>query len=277
MNLPMMMLPLALFLSAPIAEAQDRCPITPGSTVQFTSGSSLYQSLEAAAPEQGEFETTAAYQARVSVAQQKLELNKTVVLEGIYDPDQVTYDADAQTFTISAYAWDNKGLGLKYVFRSGNPYGIEMKYAFKSHAMALDSKEETLGTYEASNAYGAATIVERIHRTDFGVFDRPAIEYRNSRYQPDWETTHKTGELQAPAIVLNVPINEAPDIKRTMRVGVLVQPKPPYVATGTYSSEPTITNPRDEIVDTNLIVGDMLCAVLSDSEGRVLKTIETAY
>jgi hypothetical protein len=59
-----------------------------------------------------------------------------------------------------------------------------------------------------------------------------------------------------------------------MRVGVIIQPTAPYVATTERHWSATIDDPREVGAVAQIIIADLLCAVLTDENGRVVKMID---
>jgi hypothetical protein len=74
-----------------------------------------------------------------------------------------------------------------------------------------------------------------------------------------------------------MPIEKAKRIKDSLQVGIGFRPKTPFTSEGSYSMEPTLEDPTDAKDYIHVLFGDLLCAVVADSTGRVLKTVNVAY
>ena len=259
-------------LVADILRAAE-CPAV-GDVVTFRNVEEVYASMSTASTAitesdltKGEFETTAQFEARKAramaaamAAMAAADLRRPVLLGGIYTPSSAEYDADNERFIIRTDAWDNYlifwrdvlcGGVLSCEFEPEPRVGNDLNRAV---VMAEDLKD-----WDSDRRYGV-----------FGVFDEPLRgEYEAS--EPEWAHELTTGEDDRPAVVLPVPLQRAPELKDTMRVGVLVRPKEPFTARDSYSS----SLPSGDIYWTtaHIIVADILCAVITDRDRVVLKTV----
>ncbi len=250
------------------------CPAT-GDSVTFRKVQEVYASM--ADLTKGEFETTAQFEARKAEAMAAADFHQPVLLEGQYDPGQVEYDADNQVFVMKTYAWDNMGIGWDEVFGFRNPYRIGPLSSFAPvQGVGLAQDEKVVRSYRASNSFGTEVTVGVVERTVYGVFDRPLPRKPGSGLnasKPEWNYQLTTGEYNSPTVVIPVPLQHAAEMKNKMRVGVMVRPKEPFTATGERHWLPKIHRPTETNQTTNLIVADILCAVITDQDGVVLKTV----
>jgi hypothetical protein len=244
--------------------------------VHFQDGEEIFETLSNAAPEKGEFETTASYEQRLAEVRAKVDLSAPIIAQAIYDPDMVEYDADRQVFIVKTYAWDNLGVASDVALPRGNRWGIETSLLGNAE-VALKKEEIPTGSYEATNSYGATTTVLQMNRFTFAVFDRayPRTPGKGNGTAEAWRATTLSGN--SPAIEISVPLDQAQATKQGMKVGIAFQPREPFVASGVYTNTPTITNPREITATTNLLIGNILCAVISDPDGIVIGTADPGY
>ena len=131
-------------------------------------------------------------------------------------------------------------------------------------------------SYRASNAFGVEVTVRVLEGTVYGVFDKPLpLKPRSSHEASRAEWAHEitTGEYSSPAVVLPIPLQRAAELKERMRVGVMVRPKEPFTVTGGDHKQPDIEFKTERKTEINLIVADILCAVITNQNGVVLKTV----
>ena len=160
---------------------------------------------------------------------------------------------------MKTYAWDNMGVGWNEVFGVRNPYRIG----------PLSRFAPVLGVRLAQDEKIVRSSRESIDRTVYGVFDSPLpikLGFRSKASRPKWTHELTTGEYDSPAVVVSVPLRRAAGMKNKMRVGVMVCPKEPFTAAGKQHWRRV-----DETI--NLIVADILCAVITNQDGIVLKTV----
>jgi len=285
-RLPSILTILACCAFTPSATAQT-CPVTVGQIVEPEKPASVYKKLLAANLTKGEFETTEQYEIR-KAAVGSSDLAKPIIVEAVYDPKATKYDADTQQLMVFQYAWDNSASGWGEVFDyRGEKYGIKVDSYGPNHGLGLGQTEKTAGSYSASNAYGATTTVTKIERTVYSLFDRPGQKNSTDYKEKPTETwkfdgyadySSNVGNLpNTGAVFVNIPIALASTTKDSMRTGVYFSPKAPYNATGDKYWAPRINRPRETTATYNVIIGDIMCAVLMDKDGKVLKTIHTAY
>lgn len=274
------------------AHSAERCGISVGDRVAFHDPAQVYGQMQGMRLVKDEFETTAAFERRVAEARQTF--NKPILLRGIYSREHTNYDADNSRIVMQRYAWDNLGFGWDDVFGYNNSYGIEAGLS-NNHATALKSNERVIGTFVGSNAYGASVEVTQISRISYGVFDRKSNSYREETWRNEIRVLNdQDKELQRkyeewgmefeirktfgrPAVLIPMSVDEAKRIISKLQVGILVRPKKPFVAEGERYWGAKIDRPEEIKANYRVIVADMICAVIADDGGRVLKTVPTAY
>lgn len=260
------------------ARAGDKCPIAVGDMVTPISPKAAYESLSKAVPTKGEFETTAEFEARKRNALQSSSINGTMIIRAAFDRSKVHYDADNSRFVIETYAWDNLATKSEKVFGYKNKYGIRAT-DFYDRDIGLGSVEKPIKTYEASSAFGAKATVVAVEETRYSIFDRPG-SYQDRDKHPDWVVDAKlpVGEYgDSPIIFVAASRDVAPTLKKALNGHIVIRPKEPFTATGKDYFSPTINVPKEVDETINIIVGDILCAVITDPTEKALRTIDVGY
>ena len=253
------------------------CPVRVGELAQYVEPKQIYDDLKALDLTKSEYETAKEFEARVRESLNHDTVATSHLLRATYFPDHLTYVAEREEFIVEKYAWANLGVGWDDVFGgwgvydgkqlSKNPWGMEQVSSLTPvQGVGLLSEEEIVGTYTASNAMGATVQVTEIERNVYAVFDRPGRD--------SWKCELKSGQLDTCSVRLGVKRENARSLKDGLSVGILARPKPPFAATGTRTWKPTIQDPRDVTAHYNVIVADILCAVLTRPDGRIVKTID---
>lgn len=257
-----------------LAEAK-KCSVNVGDVVEFEGAPDAFETLSKVAPVKDEFETTQVFEKRRAQATKALKEDGPLLLEATYDPEKVVYDADRQRFIMSVYAWDNMGWSWEKAIGYGNAFGIETD-PLNNRQIGLIKTQENTGTYEAENGYGVKVVVNRIEAKQYGVFDKK-LEYRAEEWAIDLKHSFATqwGKSEFSSIQIPVPIEEARDFKDNLRIGVAVRPRYPFVLTGNNRYSPSIDIPRETLIKVHVIVADILCAVVANKKGRVLKIVNT--
>jgi len=256
-----------------------QCPVSDGEVVQMLSGSEAFERLSATALTKGEFETTEQFEARK--AQAGGTTNEPLLIETIFDNENVKYDADNGRFIVVTYAWDNVGYDWRTALAGGKEHGIETGYRGQ-HGIVVEQDTQIGKTYTASNSYGASTEVTEVIETTYAIYDRDSKEFSSTDWNSEFEHEHSVTPgssvtIGAPAVSVFVPIERAKEIKGKLNAGVYVLPKGPRVIKGQGSFSATMRNPYDKDLQYRTIVADMLCAVITDGSGTVLKTVSTKY
>lgn len=253
---------MATFLAASSSfAASPACSYKAGDQVTFTKPADYLPIAKtnqaAVGEEKGEFETTEDYQKRLEAAKKALGI-KPVLLEFRTNHDHedsgVTYIADEQQFRVFMGAW------------SGSLYGIDYRYMDK---VILSETPVTADTYMASNSYGNQVEVRR------RVSDVVAIKSWETFPKDIWWKLpkNKDGE-EGYSIYVPVPIEKAKAFKSRLVTGVEFLPKPPFFSTDDYHIRPTLESPVDITYRYEQFDGVVLCAVLADTDGKVIATVE---
>ncbi|MGO7402996.1 hypothetical protein [Rhizobium ruizarguesonis] len=211
---------------------------------------------QALGDEKGEFETTQDFNKRVAAAQKALAI-KPVLLEHPADHDKpdsgVTYIADEQRFRVFVGAF------------IGTLTGFDYRYMDK---VVLQQTQKSKDTYVASNAYGNQKSVER------SVWDVIAIKSWNTFPKSIYWKLPKKDDEEGYSVYIPVPLDQAETFKSGLVTGIEFLPKPPYFSTDTDRVRPKMDWPIDITYNLEQFDGVVLCAVIADKDGRVVKTVE---
>jgi len=254
----------------------QECPINEGEVVQIVSAPILWKSVRQNNILKGEYETTADFEMRVQ--NNRSASNIPFIVQAELDKSKIQYNADKGWFEIDSYAWHvpyafwNEALaeGKKYALEFGKygPYdniGIKLKYA----RMFGD-------THDAKNVYGSDVTVLDVTTKTYLIFDRRGTA--KWRGEIDW--AGDTGNDPAgigKRIKLEIPIQKAKNIKDTINIGIVIQPKGIKKIKSSSKIEATLLEPYNIEATYNVVVADILCAVIVDIDSKVLKTVSIQY
>ena len=180
---------------------------------------------------------------------------------------------DAQQFTVAVYAWDNLADGVDRVEGRLNRQVLPSRWDDMA-SIGLKEMEYEDGEYVGQNAFGATARVTKIQRERYSVYDQVLPSKKEWRTETMRTDSSHGVSIQVPAVRLRANLENARALKMNMRVGVIIQPKAPYVATTERHWSATIDDPREVRAVTQIIIADLLCAVLTDENGRVVKMID---
>ena len=254
---------------ATTASAQQRaCDAMLNTTIEPMTFDAASELLRSAPLVKDEFETTAAFQARVAAAGQTMPTSLAIAVD--LKKDHAVYNADAQKFVINSRIF-------------GSDYGIDWFSAFYSApvkpagygmgsnviGIAISSVDTPNGTYTGQNAYGASWEIMKINREVDAIFDSVTPRYdqklfgRGLAAEFNWD---------APA-----PPELARQFKDEMKGALIVAPTAPYYIESTESAggRITIQNPRDVTQIAHVIVADVKCAVLTSASNVVVFAVTT--
>jgi hypothetical protein len=226
-----------------------------------------------------EFETTAQFDERQASARAKcasLYLIATPV-----DPEHVRYDADKQALIVATYALTNTlassdELGSLFGYSSElHKAGAEVGYSFSSNvAWSFPRECNNVGVYQGSNAFGATVDIVKQEIIARGIFER-----RGALHQEDvWVKAPDQHVKASPPVAFEIKVDPstAKALKENgLRAAVLVAPRPPFHAVGIDRFSPTIRAPYDRTTEVRYLIGDIQCAAIYDSSGKLLATRPT--
>ena len=267
----LIVVPLAAAASvvASVSNASE-CPEMTGQTVALLAPEEVWSNLQDQQTTKGEFETSAQFAARTRESRQQ---NRRLAVEGTYDPDHVVYNADAQEFMVGVSAWDNLADGVDRIEGRLNRQVLPSRWDDMA-SIGLKEMEHEAGEYIGQNAYGATARVTKIRRERYSIYDQVLPSKTEWRTQATTTDSFHGVSMTVPAVKLHVNLENAQALKTNMRVGIIFRPKAPYVATTEKHWKATIYKPREVREVTRIIIADLLCAVLTDDNGRIVKVID---
>lgn len=134
--------------------------------------------------------------------------------------------------------------------------------------VVLQQTETAKDTYIASNAYGQEATVERSSSDVISI--KSWNTFPKSIY---WKLPKKDGE-DGYSVYIPVPIEQAKTFKVGLKAGIEFLPKPPYLSTDTDHVRPKMDWPIDITYNHQQFDGFVLCAVIANKDGKVMKTVE---
>lgn len=215
----------------------------------------------------GEFETTAQYESRKAAAGGGAAT--LIISKEPEDRKYFEYDADNQRLAIKSYAFDNVGFDAWSALYSAGYYNKIKAGTSGNLDIVVSRTERPVGTYEASNSYGANTTVQKIERTTQAIFQGESPSVMASLFPQAERSPYEVGSLSlSPA--------EAQQLKPQLQIAFVVVPMEPYVIRGTHSvGETTIRNPNDVTENFTMLIADFKCGLILDGDNKVLGSYPT--
>ncbi len=220
-----------------------------------TSIPDLMRTLAAQKSQKDEFETTAAYRARIdgqaSIIKAALRSktgSESVIVSVPVKADHARYDADREVLTVSATPSP-----VQTSRASDSASGSSYHTVFVTDVIAQD-----LDSYIGENAYGAKRKVIKLSQRYGGV----AIARSNSIL--DATTWPSSGWSRS----FNMSADDARAAKGNLRVLVIGGLNTPFLLTGYDGNNPTISNPVDITTVTHAVNLTPECIVLYDTRAR---------
>ena len=254
----------------------SECPLETGQTIGIQAAPDVWALLYGFQLEKDEFETSAEFTARMEAARKHFERVFTVATT--YDPAHAVYDADRQAFVITIYAWDNLNDGANRREALLNGEVLPEVSSTQRAAIGLQVEEHVEGEYTAQSAGGATVTVTKIRRERYSVFDDVLpVRSDGSFWRTETALPHSTGtiEYETPAVLLPVAVAEARTLKTEMQIAAVIRPKAPYIAITGRDWPPRFDRPTEIASTTRILIADILCAVITDPDGRILKVVRT--
>ncbi|WP_422062252.1 hypothetical protein [Sphingopyxis sp.] len=252
----------------PQLSAAQSCASYVGQTVSPRDIDDIMAPFAAIGPK-SEFESTDQYNARKGAAIAKLG-TALIVKKAPEDRKHLVYDADAQRLNIVSYAFRNLGFNSDALFGPGAPYRGVMDAGYLNIDAVVEEDEKVTGTYEASNSYGAKTVVSKVFRRTRGIFEAKA-EYGNDALFPAAQ-----GDSNIAGSIAMSP-QDAMRLKPALQLAFVAAPKAPYFLSALYDypSTPTIRNPREVKNEVSALIADIQCGLVLDPANIVLGAFET--
>lgn len=140
------------------------------------------------------------------------------------------------------------------------------------HGLHLEElRKETgkyLGTYVINASY-------------YSLYDRPkSVSGGSWGYDRHEVIDTSHGKMDMGYIVIDVPIEDAPKIKDTLRIGTYFTPKPPYTKSALTQERAVNPSTGQQMRfnnTTKVIFGDIACTVVTTKRGKVLKSVKVGY
>lgn len=160
---------LACSLASQPAWSQDFCQSYMGTTLAPITIKEAAVRLSKLTPKD-EFETTAAYDARIAAALG--ETGGTLLLaKKLEDAKYIEYDADAGVLRIRSFALQNTGFDPSSLWGYGGPLDgkVDRLTFHRGIEVSFDESEKVVGSYTGTNSFGASAKIAKIDRDSWGV------------------------------------------------------------------------------------------------------------
>lgn len=245
------------------AYAQGDCSAYIGRALASNSFNEIVQRLPKSIAPKDEFETTAQFEARVAAAAKTSTgpfIMDRPVLKQTF-PDPLAYDADAGMLRIraSAFDWGTTNWSLLLAFAGHR--GMASVFDSENVATVIARPDRVTGSYRAANAFGVGGTVSKVTRNTDSIFVRAGSNGNKNMFGPNDEAV--VGEIPMAAI-------EARSAKQRIRFALVIEPKWPFLVTGsTPLVAPTISDPRRVTDEYRIMIADVRCGLVLD-QGKVL-------
>jgi hypothetical protein len=249
------------------SNAQDICASYLEKVIQPIAPDVLWGILANVPNVKGEYETTVAFEGRVADAMKPLA--HQVVVEVPIQRKFITYNADKQIIDVQKYAFSNSTTKYDGVFGYGSPFYDKVEYGSENIDVVFSDSESTIGSYIGTNAMGVKIRVTKVKRITKSIFERKA-GFNENLFPAQIKYDDPVVSWK------NVPPDVAKKVKESARVAFVYVPKPPYFATGKFPwGDPTIQNPKEIDERIDVAIGDIQCALLLNSVGKVYAAVPT--
>ncbi|WP_431858684.1 hypothetical protein [Azospirillum sp.] len=250
------------------------------SSVPFDEAAALLPKIEP----KSEFETTAAYNARVAEAAKKAP--QTLLIERAPNVEYLKYDADKEVLIVSTYAFSNEAFAW-WSALSGykDPNGKEVGLSDSIHAV-VTQKQKVVGEYEATTKMGVKVNVTNIDSETTAIFDRTracksygcgSLFPKNKEPNP-YKMGDSMKSVEHEGIIGRIPMppDTAKALKANAKLIFMIHPRPPYLILGTHRPfKITVDNPRDITERFQVLTGDIECGLVADQAGKVYGAYST--
>jgi hypothetical protein len=270
---------LSAVASAAAASTNDTCPFEVGDTLSPLTGTDLSRILLELPLKKDVFETSAEFNSRkTAVLKEFIDAPAVALTYGDPNyPDQsfstARYDADLERIFYNQYfisnGYDDAGTALKNTGTIGQ-YDFDAYIAFD-----LSLTEQVVGTYSGGNALGASVTVSEVLRRTISIAQlTPSRElgdpYFNDLFMADMPKS--VSNTMAPSEVLGfeMPIDVAKEEFSQLQTAVAFQLEEPYLVHNENYIRPVITNPEDRTIQSTVLLGNIYCAAVLNSNNVVL-------
>lgn len=246
----------AMTVSPAVAHSQA-CANYVGQTVAIKTFEQAIEGLGNVEPK-GEFETTAAYQARVAASGTGQPLIISKKPEG---SSYFAYDADRQLLVIKSYAFHNTNMDWWSAFYDAKPAGLKASTVYNK-AIVISQTDKPNGSYTAQNSYGAKATIIKIDRTVKSIFESEGSYSDRELF---------IGSADDVLGTLPMDVETARLTKPSLKIAFVVVAKAPFLVKGSHSvGKTTVSNPTDVTEHYNILIADMQCGLLMDGASKVL-------
>ncbi len=260
---------MAVVAAPSAAQAEDACGSYVEKTVFPVSFDEAIAPFESLKPK-GEFETTAQYEARRADALHGFRGDLIIGKKPENPQKYIRYDADQGVLNVQQWAFANSSANFWEAFYAAGYYGKINVSTLGNVGVVISSTDKSVGSYKASNAFGATAQVVKILRTKKSIFDHEAKDPLRSGIFPTADDD--------PYVVgrLHLSVEDAKQMKHDLKIAFVVAPKEPYlVEGGRHVGDVTINNPQDVTESFSILVADIRCGLVMDRSGKVLGAYPT--
>ena len=240
---------------------------------------STFEEIAAQLPKvakKGEFETTEQFEARRLAASNNVPTKPFFV--GISKGEglgQLKYDADAGAFGVTAYVFNATYFSSKLSDAYGSPFRGQKSTWNRMVGVGLKSDSKDIGSYEATNGFGAKTLVKKQIVSEYELFEGfRKGSYEDSNFWP----SERGSSGQSIVGQIEMSAADAQNAKPHLRTAVKFVSKAPFYVEAVSSGEsPTRDMPYDIIYNTVALIGDMQCAVVYDDRTKTVLWAKETY
>ena len=257
---------LAAPLRAEVAPPDARCSAYVGQVINPMSIDLAAAQVAPLGRPRGEYETTEAHQKGMAALGSKLP--ETMVVMVPLDRERIKYDADRQGFEIEEYAIDNSNAPVEAALYAGDKPILPFT-PMENIDIVGSSSEQVVGTYGATNAYGARVNVAQVQRVTKAIFERKAGN-RETLFRSPQPVDAPPDFTTKPLGFFGVSPSIAPTLKSQLMAAVLIAPQAPYYVTGKKRWGARIDRPTEVSERVDLVIADIQCAVVTDAKHFVL-------
>jgi hypothetical protein len=249
----------ALLIFPSVAQAQS-CDALIDQTIVVSTFEDIVGKIPHVEPK-GEFETTAQFEARKASASVSLPTSPFFVnLSTEVMMNNLKYDADRGVFRLNSYTFNASSYDSEINRGFKSPFREMEKSNYRMVGVKLKSETKTLRSYEASNGFGAVTVVNEQTVTNYELFEgfRHGSLLDSGLWEKGGSSSDVVGEIAMPPA-------EAQLAKPHLRAAIMFFTKDPYyIDINSFGPLPTRDSPYDITYRTMAIVGDMQCALIYD-------------
>jgi hypothetical protein len=262
-----MLLPFIAFSPLATSATLGSCPGV-GDMVKPVKFDSIMGKLSNIKAEKGEFETTEKYKERLLEQSGKLDLNDLPILIEKYSKS-IRYDADNERFVMDRYFFYNPTYAFIGVHLDESKK-FPKRYGMKDYpAVTAGSTDKIIKKYTASNAMGAKFNVTEVQANRDFLVEFNSADDLNSSLVKKFDGEEDGKEV----LYYDAKIEAAKLLSNKIKPGVIVDVVDPFIIKGIYNISPTVSNPRQTNVKTNIVMVNFKCLFLLNEKNIVIKNI----